>query len=69
MNGKRLPLSNSKTVENSSSFQYFLDERAYRNALIIPRTAEDAENAEKEDVLVLRQLTEPPSQSVGTIMP
>jgi len=67
MNGKRMPLLNPKTGENSSSFQYFLDERAYWNALIIPRTAE---NAEKEEVPVLDQLTEPASprlwQDYGT---
>jgi len=55
MNGKRIALLNPKTGQNSSILQYFLDERAYWNALIIPRTAE------KEEVLVLHQLTEPPS--------
>ena len=47
MNGKRIILLNSKTGENCSVFQYFLDERAYWNALIIPRTAEGAESAER----------------------
>jgi len=54
---------NPKTGDFPGVFQYFLDEKAYWNALTIPRTAENAEKAEEEDFPVLRELPEPPSPS------